>query len=69
MRHLTQHVRFRYGKCSKIMNIFLFLFSKKIMVFRAGIHKMDARIANREGPDQTASSGSALFVQAVLASN
>ena len=29
----------------------------------AGIHKMDVRIANKEDPDQTASSeGSALFV-------
>ena len=41
----------------------LFLFSNKMMV----IHKMLIRIANREDPDQTASSeavssGSALFV-------
>ena len=33
----------------------LFLFSNKILVFRAGIHKMLARIANREDPDQTTS--------------
>ena len=44
----------RYSKCSKISNTFLFLFSNK-MVIRAGIHKMVARIANREDPDQTAS--------------
>ena len=44
-----------YGKCSKISNIFLFLFSNKIFVIRTGIHKMLVRIANREGPDQTAS--------------
>ena len=36
------------GKCSN-------LFSKKMLVFRAGIHKMDVKIANREDPDQTAS--------------
>ena len=56
-----------YGKCSKIPNIFLFLSSNKMLVIRAGIHKMLVRIANREEPDQTASSeavlsGSELFV-------
>ena len=45
-----------YGKCSKILNTFLFLLSNKILVFRAGIHKMLVRIANREELDQTASS-------------
>ena len=44
-----------YGKCSKILNTFLSLFSNKIMVFRAGIHKFLVRVANREDPDQTAS--------------
>ena len=44
-----------YGKFSKILNTFLILFSKKMLVFRAGIHKMLVRIANREDPDQTAS--------------
>ena len=44
------------------------------MDIRAGIHKMLVRIANREDPDQTASSeavwsGSALFVHAFLAGN
>ena len=43
-----------YGKCSKISNTFLFLFSNKMLVFRAGIHKMPVRIANREDPGQTA---------------
>ena len=41
---------------------------------KAGIHKLLVRIANREDPDQTASSeavwsGSALFVQVFLAGN
>ena len=44
-----------YCKCSKIVNAFFFLFFNKIMIIRAGIHKMNARIANREDPDQTAS--------------
>ena len=34
----------------------LSLLSTKMLVFRAGIHEMLVRIANREGPDQTASS-------------
>ena len=64
---LSVSVCFTYGKCSKILNAFLFLFSNKILLFRAGIHKMLVRIANREDPEQTASeeavwSGSALFV-------
>ena len=55
------------GKCSKISNTFLFLFSNKALVFRAGIHKMLVRMANWEDPDHTASSealrsGSALHV-------
>ena len=45
-----------YSKCSKILNTFLFLFSNKMLVFRAGIHKFLVRVANREDPDQTASS-------------
>ena len=32
------------GKCSKISNIFLFLFSNKMLVFMARIHKMLVRI-------------------------
>ena len=56
-----------YGKCSIISNALLFYFSNKIVVIRAGINKILVRIANREDPDQTASSGavwsgSALFV-------
>ena len=35
---------------------FIFLFSTKMWVIRAGIHKMLVRTANREDPDQTASS-------------
>ena len=52
------------GHMVKICYTFLFLFSDKILVFRA------VRIANREDPDQTASSeavrsGSVLFVEAL----
>ena len=43
-------------KCSKISNTFIILFSNKMLVIRAVIHKMPVRIANREGPDKTASS-------------
>ena len=43
-----------YRKCSKSSNSFLFLFSNKMLVFRAGIHKIPVRIANTEDPDQTA---------------
>ena len=67
-----------YSKCSKILNTVHFLFSEKIWVIRAGIHKMLVRIANREDCEQTASSeasseavwsGSSLFVQAFLTGN
>ena len=44
-----------YNKCSKILNIFHFLLST-MLVIRDGIDKMLVRIANREDPDQTASS-------------
>ena len=44
-----------FGQCSKISNTFLFLFSNKMLVIRAVISKMLAKIANREDPDQTAS--------------
>ena len=44
-----------YRKCSKNSNTF-FLFSNKMLVIRDGIHKIFIRIANREDPDQTASS-------------
>ena len=46
----------KYGKSSKISNTFLFLFTNLVFIIRAGIHKMVVRIANREDPDQTASS-------------
>ena len=52
----------RYGKCSKILNTFLFLFLNKMHLIRAVIHKTLVGKANRQDPDQTASSGSALFV-------
>ena len=56
------------------MNTFIFLFSNKMMVIRAGLRILIVRIANKEDPDQTASSetvwpGSALFAQAFLAGN
>ena len=58
--------------CSKISNTLLFLFSNKMLVIRAETHKMFARKAIREDPDQTASSeavwsGSALFVLTFVA--
>ena len=39
-----------------VSNTFLILYSNKLLIFRAGIHKKLVRIANREDPDQTASS-------------
>ena len=44
-----------YGKYSKISNTFLILFSNKMLVSGAGIHKILVILANREDPDQTAS--------------
>ena len=44
-----------YGKCTKNSKAFLFLFSNKMLVIRAGNHKTLVRIANRRDPDQTAS--------------
>ena len=41
------------GKCSKISNTFLLLFSNRMLVIKAGINEMFVRIANREDPDQT----------------
>ena len=40
----------------KMLNTFLILFPNKTLVIRAGTHKMLVRIANKEDPDQTASS-------------
>ena len=46
------------------------VFSNKMLVSRAGIHKMAVRVANGEDTDQTASSsGTALFVRASLEGN
>ena len=39
----------------KYLTLFLFLFSNKMLVFRAESHKVLVIIANREDPDQTAS--------------
>ena len=36
------------SKCSKILNTFLFLFSNKMLVFRAESQNMLVKIANRE---------------------
>ena len=52
--------------CLQIIHLSLFLFTI-VLFFMPGIHKMLANKANREDPDQTASSdvvyfGSALFV-------
>ena len=41
-----------YGRCTKNSNSFLFLLSNNILVIRADIHKMLARITNREDPEQ-----------------
>ena len=46
---------FKINIHSKITNIFLFLFSNKILVIRTGIHKMLSRMVNEKDPDQTAS--------------
>ena len=50
-------MRFRYlGKYSKTSSTILVLFSNKMLVVKAGFRKMLLRVANREDPDQTASS-------------
>ena len=49
------------SKCSKILKTFLFMFFlNKVLICRAGIYKMLVIIANREDPDQAAST--VLFV-------
>ena len=45
-----------YDKCFYISKTFLFLFSNKLLIIRAGIHKILVRITNMENPNQTASS-------------
>ena len=62
----TDFYTFDFGKCSKK---FHFLFSNKMLIIRDRTHKMLVKIANKEDPDQTASSeaicsGYALFVLA-----
>ena len=49
------NLQYSYGKCSKIKNDFLFLFSNKMLDIMTGIYKLIVRIANREDQDQTAS--------------
>ena len=46
--YLPYNLQDIYGKYSKILNTFLVLFSNKMLVIRAGIHKMLVRKANRE---------------------
>ena len=43
-------VPWEYSKCSKILNISLFLFSNEMVVIRAGNDTMLVRIAIREDP-------------------
>ena len=54
MLNLSSHSKnkYMYGKCPKILNTLLFLFSHKMLVISAGIHRMLVRIANQEDPDQ-----------------
>ena len=53
--------KYRYGKCSKIWNTYLVLFSNKMLVIKVGIHKMLVREQTEKTlirlllPDQTAS--------------
>ena len=60
---------FAYSKFSTIS-----LLTNKMLVIRAGRHKVLSELTNREDPDKTASkeavwSGSALFVYVFLAGN
>ena len=54
-----------YNKVNFKYSLFL-LFSNKMLVFKAGSHKMLVRIANREDLDQTASSEAVLSLSALL---
>ena len=46
----------KYGRHSKILNKYLFLSSNEILVYQGWNCKILVKIANREDPDQTASS-------------
>ena len=50
----------------KIPNTFPFLFYNEMLIIRTGIHKMLARIANREDTDQTASSDKAVCLASAV---
>ena len=54
---MTAFLSLKYSECSKFSNSFLFVLLKYIVgtVFRAEIHRMHVRSANREDHDQTAS--------------
>ena len=54
------------GKSSKTLNTFLFLFSNKMLLMRAGIHKVFVRITNKEDPDQTFSLEKNVFFRSSL---
>ena len=54
--HNREIFKLEYVKCSIISDTFLFLFSNKMLVFRAGNHKILVRIANSEAPGQSVSS-------------
>ena len=56
--------KWKYGKCPKILNIFLLLFSNKMLVFRAGIHKNASQNSKqgRTWSDEAVWSESTLFV-------
>ena len=48
--HVTLE-KLSYSRYSKILNIFLFLFSNNMFVIKAVIHILLVRIANNEDPD------------------
>ena len=47
----------QYDKCPKLSTTLIFLFSNEMFVIRVRIYKMPDRIANREDPVPTVSSG------------
>ena len=56
LEFLYKNINYDTVNVLKFRTFFLFLISNKMLVFRAGICNMLVRIANREDPDQTASS-------------